>query len=591
MSIFDLLQSLERQTGKAFVLSQKPDISLVSFFDRLQEVDTSLEGVVTIRTGPYINIDIEVASWNRFLQTPFTYPTLPKKPGLFWFDYFSPNIAKQLHIGHVRNVNTGIALENLLRLRYEHVVTDTHLGDWGVQFGVLLWAIKQLGNAQSFTVTIAEQPLLVETNLKNSEPSTYYTYLYVWGNQQKEHFESFDTQVREEFLALTEGDTWALATWEQIVAECSLANKKEIELLGMRPHDYILGESTYEAETQTLVTFLEEAGLAHKNGKALYIDFSKINEEELDTALQSTLRSVVGGKDTDHELGRGYLISSTGYSTYLCRDLAARIVWARDYGASECLTLTDYAQNHAFNQLKLTCSWLASQASFETRYGESVVAMFKNKVGHLGYGRVVLKSGKMSTRKGNFVTAQDVLETTIVEAKKVLLEKNPEISPEELETKARIVTGAAIKWNDLKSTLQQDSTFDLQQLLSFEGNTGVYQLYTYARLQSILKRLAFEQQVEISNVGVLQPNELELARLVYILPYVIEDTVEKREPHRLSNALYTLTQKINRWYATTSVISEGNPARKAVLWQLLLRITEAHKLGLDLLGIETLDSL
>lgn len=593
MSIFDLQAYLLKKTGKHFVQSQKLESAVLSFFDRVQSIDTTFEEeVVAYRTGPYINIDLTEQAWNTMLQRTFTLPPFQQRAELFWIEYFSPNVAKQLHIGHVRNINTGIALQNLIQLRYPNIVFDSHLGDWGIQFGVLLWSVRRLQELHQtrFKVSIMDEEVIVDQQLLSEDPAAYYTYLYVWGNQQKASIPTFDDEVREIFLRLSKGDIHLKLIWQEIVEVCSKANEKEVRLLHMPTPDYVLGESVYEDELKRLLTFVEEHGLLVQDNKARYLDYSALSADRFSIDHQVMLQAVVG-KDTTQELGRGYWISSTGYSTYLSRDIAARIMWARDYEASHALTITDNSQAHHMRQVILACAWLSTLPEFLQAYGEKVVHLLRQGIEHIGYGRVVLKSGKMSTRRGNFVTAEDVIASTLSEAKTILKEKNPTISTDELDTNAQAVARAALKWNDLKTAIHQDSVFDLESLLSFEGNTGVYQLYTYARLRSILKKTTLALQSNAVNVANLNTEEKTLLRQLYLLPLIVQEALEKREPHRLTNWLTKLTQSINSWYSRHSVSAEANPVRQSTLFALVARLTEGQKIALELLGITPVDTL
>jgi arginyl-tRNA synthetase len=590
MSIIDLKSYLFQTTGKDFQVSQKPDTAVLSLFDRENNVslDTS-ENIVVSRIGPYLNIDLSASSYNAFLRQPFGLPVLSKIPQLFWFEYYSPNVAKQLHIGHVRNVNTGVALENLLRLHYETVITDSHLGDWGIQFGVLLWSIKKLGNTQQFEVTISEQPLTVTQELRSSDPALYYTYLYVWGNQQEANIPEFKELVREEFLKLSQGDATNTALWKSIIEHCSEANNQELALLNMRPADYVLGESNYDTAVQSLVEWLDIQGIAEQDGLARYIDYTKISADSLPDSIKPLLKALVG-KDGTNELGRGYLVSSTGYTTYLSRDIAARIEWVQKYGIDRALTITDSSQNHAFRQLIVACAWLTGFAEFDKKYGNKVAEVLRTNIGHIGYGRVVLKTGKMSTRKGNFVTAKDVIDSTLTEARTILQEKNPHIDPDLLETNSQAIARAALKWNDLKTAIHQDSTFDLDTILNFDGNTGVYQLYTYARLKSILAKNTVSESADIDS-SKLSPAEITLLRKLYLAPNSVTEAIKHLEPQRITNTLFDIAQSINAWYGTVNVTREEDPIRKTALLAMCQRSCEVLAILNDLLGITVVTSL
>ena len=590
MNSIDLKNSLTALTELPVKPSQKIDQAVFSIFDRENSLSiTNTQEYTTSKAGPFLNIDLSTESFNTILSTPFTLPVIQQSQDHFWLEYFSPNIAKPLHIGHVRNVNTGVAIENLLRLKYPNLTTDSHLGDWGVQFGIILWSIKQLKNSKDFTVIMNDIPATIDRSLEVTDPVDYYSKLYIWGNQQEESVEDFQGAVRQEFALLEQGDSENYTEWQKIVNACADANTSEVELLGMRPADYSLGESAYEKAVKELQSILDTHQLCLSSDKARYIDFTKILPESLPASIQPMLNALIGnGEDT--ELGRGYLISSAGYSTYLLRDVAARLVWARDYNADKMLTITDVSQNHHFRQIIVYCAWLAIQPEFVRAVGEQVAARLRDHIQHIGYGRVSLESGKMSTRKGNFVTAGSVIADTLAAAQKILKEKTPSIDTDVLTTNSEAITRAALKWNDLKTSLQQETKFSLESILNFEGNTGVYQLYTYARLNSILTKNSTESNGSVS-ANSLTPNELTLLRKIFLFSLTVEESLTSLEPHRITNSLYDLAQSANTWYSTTNVTHETDVNRKTTLLALCSRLTETLKAGNQLLGISTVSQL
>lgn len=584
-----LHKTLETQ-APGWKMSQRTDLALYSYFDQKNtlQVPNNSDYVIT-RTGPFVNIDASSKIYTEFLKTEYNLPELEKNHDLFWLEYFSPNVAKSLHIGHIRNINTGIAIENLLKLNYTHLVTDSHLGDWGVQFGILIWAVKQIENLESFTISLNEELVNVSQSLRAEDPVEYYMRLYIWGNQQEANYPMFAEEVRKEFVLLTQNDPLNTALWREIITECQVSYTPLTTLLGMKKPDYVLGESHYELLLEPLKRFLDKAELWEKDGLARYIDFASLDCNALDPKIQKLLRGLIQ-KNEGSELGRGYLISSTGYSTYLFRDLAARIEWAFHYQACISMTITDSSQLHHFHQLIVYAAWLANQASFQKSYPERVVFLLSNHISHLGYGRVTLQTGKMSTRKGNFVTAQEIVMATMQEALTIIEQKNPEYSESQKTEIAKLITASALKWNDLKVAIHQDSVFNPATILSFEGNTGVYQLYTYARLKSILSKNKKPNTKSI-NSELLTEREKTILRKLYLTPYQVQEAVIALEPHRICNLVYSIANDLNSWYASCNVTQESDLERKATLLAFCARSSEILKTMNQLLGIEVAEQL
>ena len=391
-------------------------------------------------------------------------------------DFVGANVAKKLHAGHMRNLNIGESLRRILKLKYPQLLSDNHWGDWGVNMGILIWGWK------------------MEANLENykKSPIDELTRIYVWANSQKENVEkwqNWDKLVRDEFVKLEQKDAENYTLWQDFVGQTKGNLEKDLKLMNVPTLDLDQGESFYEREVLNLWSFLEKNNIWQSDGKARFFDFEeickKLPESSENLQLQKTFAS----------FGRCYLVSSSGYTSYAFRDIAARIQWIRDLNATKMITITGNEQIHHFHQVFGICHYLASLNEFQAEFGQKVSdkLIWQNLV-HISYGFLTLQTGKMSSRKGNVLTISDLFLEVQTEARQILSQKSQITEQIELETKSAKITLAALKWYDLNRGSEENLVLNIAEILNFVGNTGVYQLYTLARLKSILKKNASNSQ-------------------------------------------------------------------------------------------------
>ena len=572
-------------TSAAFVIAKEQKIPPAVAAAHILASLNTVEGLKFTQAGPYINCQLgdEVFAYiliNTFVLSP------ANRDDKILFEYVSPNVAKPLHAGHLRNINIGESVFRLLKTQYKTVISDNHWGDWGVQFGILLWAIQEVqkrGNP-SLEIELNGQHITFEFGETNATIDSYVK-LYVWANQQKATMSNWDQLVRAEFSHLEKGDAVSRARWQHIVTVSQTEIGRQLTTLGVTPHDLNQGESFYESEMKQLAHFLEAQGIWQADINGRFFDFYNFKCENFDVISQKRLLSLApsGENTSDHQLGRGYLISTQGYTTYLFRDVAARIQWARDLHADAMITVVDHTQNHHLTQVFVVCAYLAQQPAFIAEYGADVSSRLSG--GHLkniGYGFITLPSGKMSTRKGNFLTAQEIIDPILAKASEKLGETvNKNI--------ARKVAIAAIKWADLSKDWISDAVFDAEKMLQFEGNTGVYQLYTIARLHSILRKNPIENQgIDATS---LNETEKEILTQIYGFELMVSQATDAMKPHQICNYLYSLASKLNSWYAKYQVSTEPNLIRKQTLLALCKKCTTHLTFALSLLAIEAVEEL
>ena len=408
--------------------------------------------------------------------------------------------------------------------------------------------------------------------------------------------------MRQEFLKLEQKDQTNYKHWQEFIMTTKLDLRLDLDLMGVPKHDIEQGESFYEADMNLLTAFLEKHSLWTAEDKARYFDFEILaqNWQGIDDEFRKKVSN----------FGRCYLISSTGYTSYCYRDVATKLQYARDLKADLALVVTDKTQKHNFDQAFSIICYLASLPKFKSEFGQEVAdRIVWQNMKHLGYGFLKLESGKMSARKGNVILLRDLVKDVQTEAKRIILEKTPNSDLNTIDIKARKIALAAIKWNDLKQSYEQDITFDINQVLNFVGNTGVYQLYTYARLNSVLKKLkAVEVQnshylgggktksfdegssiiINTNNPLNLHPIEQAILKQIWTLPEVIESMCDNYQIHLLTNHLYQLSNLINKWYNDVPILKDP---RNQFMKIFIIKIMENSKFCLNLLGIEVVDEI
>lgn len=523
--------------------------------------------------GPYLNIRLDTEFYSSLLTADLTSNLVESDARRVMLEYIGANVAKRLHAGHMRNLNIGDALRRILGLKYPNLVTDNHWGDWGVQFGVLLWAYKQNVNPAAY----AAGPKAQLDELQR---------LYVWGNAQEDTVENWAVLVRDEFVKLEQGDAQNRALWEEFVAVSKQELAHDLELFGIPAPDLEQGESFYEADMLSLREFMDKHNLWHSEGVARYIDFEELAKmwEGIDITLGASVAT----------FGRCYLISSNGYTTYAFRDVAARLQWSRDHKIELAITVTDKTQAHNFNQAFAIICYLATLPAFAERYGADTAARLKwDRLVHIGYGFLQLTSGKMSTRLGNVLGLPELVGEVSQAAAAIISTRSPELPAAERDQRARAVALASLKWADLNRDPLTDVTLDPEAITRFEGNTGTYQLYTYARLRNVLRRAGYVPSLELAGETQLSADQCHLLDMLYTLPSAVKVAAAEYRPNLIANYVYDLSDLANRWYVSSPKILEldQSDGRRSASLQLIDQVTKQLAFGLSLLGIETIEEL
>lgn len=449
-------------------------------------------------------------------------------------EYFQLNIAKSPHVGHLRSAVIGDSIKRMLLSQGYHAISDTHVGDWGTQFGFLLLKYKKLVPTQ--------QEIFISDI---SATAKAYTEIVEKAEDDPEVRE----QAKAEFAKLEHGDGENRKIWKKLVSTSMEELKKSAGRLGLLPFEEHRGESAYEKDMSAIVEEAIKKGIAQKKADgAIVVD---LNSEKLDEAV---------------------LIKSDGASTYLLRDLATIKYRKERWSFWKNLYLVDIRQSHHFRQVFRVAELLGFEG-----VGESE---------HVDFGFMSLPEGPMSTRKGTAISLDAVLDEASKRAINVIEKKNPDL--EGKEEAARKVGLGALKYFDLSHHRKSDIVFSWDNALSFEGNTGPYLQYTYARFKSILRKA---EELDKMNAVTLDNVEHNLLVSTLRLQEVIEDALKDFTPNTLANYLYHLAQKANEFYHSHPVLQEQDQDKKQLRLALAKRLTETLARGLWCLGIEVLEEM
>ncbi len=442
-------------------------------------------------------------------------------------EFSSPNIAKPFGIGHLRSTIIGNAIANICEFEGFNAVRINYLGDWGTQFGKLMFGYKKFGNEKKL----------------HADPINHLLELYVKVSKNK----TYDNKAREWFKKLEDGDNEAKMLWK-LFREFSLSEfKKTYKTLGIKFDEYS-GESQYRNKMKKVVAELEEKNLLKKSQGAKIVD---LQEENLGVCL---------------------IEKTDGTTLYATRDLAAAIDRYKKHGFEKMVYEVGQEQSFHFKQLFRILELMGYEWA-------------KNCI-HIPHGLYLDKDGKkFATRKGKTIFLKDILEETIELAKKEIKKRSPSIPKTKLEKRALKIAIAAIFYGDLKNNRSSDIIFDPKKFISFEGDTGPYIQYSYARASSILKKTKNQDKFKVYN---LETKELELVKKLAQFPEVVMASYKSLAPSLLANYSYQLAQIFNEFYHACPVIGSKQEAFRLALVQAFRQIL---KNSLQLLGIDVIEEM
>ena len=455
-------------------------------------------------------------------------------------DYSSPNIAKRMHIGHLRSTIIGDSIKRTLQFLGFHTLADNHIGDWGTQFGKLIVAYKNWLNKKSY----------------EEDPIGELERIYVQFSDEAKKNPALEDEAREELKKLQLGDEENQKLWKEFIDISLKEYNKIYDRLGVN-FDYYYGESFYNDMMPAVLEELKEKGIARQDQGALVVFFEN---DKLPPAI-------VQKKD--------------GSFLYTTSDLATMKFRKDELNVDEAVYLTDDRQQNHFKQI------------FEI--GEMLGEPYNYKKTHVVFGIMRFGDGMIfSSRSGNIIRLVDLLDEAKTQVKKVIDEKNPNIPEEEKEKIAEIVGSGAIKYFDLSQNRTSDITFTWDKVLSFEGNTGPYLQYTYVRIMSIFRKLK-EENINVENKDIILENmngvERELAVELLRFPQTVVKSYESYRPNIIADYLFDIAKLFNNFYNSNSILKEEN--KKVMDARILLAEKTAFilKQGLGLLGINTVDRM
>ena len=608
-------------TNRAFVLAKQEKKNPIELANQLklelenflQTIDENLE---VSTAGPYLNIDLKNSYWQQALLKP-AKPSLEKIDQSFVIDMFHPNVGKKMHVGHIRSGNLGEAMRRILSLKYEKVISDSYLGDWGIQFSYTTWGILNLPKLElEFSTIDLEKEAIPDLIDK-------FYKIYVKMNQLIEDKPEIRDECKANSKLLekglqneleTEGETKKfnfLHNLYQKIVQISLTQFVEAEdylNLNKNPDWLEVPKTLINQDTIARIKGKTGAHLTNSShidgkfdltlGESFYISFLKEFEYFVENGIATEEEGAIYVDLEEYKLGRCYLISSEGYSLYHSRDIICRIVYSGLFGFDKAITFADLRQKFGFLQLFKVLEILIEKDIYKDRaFGwltkeetQQAFQILKKQMAMFeGFGHLSLPEGAMSTRKGKIFEFSKLREMIEKKTETTLSEKSETEITTDLINKISV---ASLKWIDLHRDREQDVVFDVDQFLKFEGNTGVYQLYTIARLGTILQK-SDQGLLKIKDIDIstLNQTELEILKETFTREYTLEQITQNYKPHLLCNYLFSLASKINGWYAKYSVSNETDENRKNTMLAFCQYLINHLKQSLELLAIEPVEKL
>lgn len=465
----------------------------------------------------------------------------------FAVDYSAPNVAKEMHVGHLRSTVIGDTIVRMLEFKGHTVIRENHVGDWGTPFGMLIEHLLDLGEDRA------------ANELGVGDLDSFY-------KQARSKFvsdEEFANRSRSRVVLLQGGDAETLRLWRILVDESMRYFNEVYSMLGvMLTDDDIRGESSYQELLPEVVERLRESGdLEESDGADVVFPGGWVNRDG--EPLPMIIRKADGGYN---------------YST---SDLACIIDRVERLGCDGFLYVVGTPQKQHFEMV----FQVAKKAGFMSHNHQAV---------HVNFGSVLDTDGKvLKSREGEVIKLHDLLEEAIRRAEQSIDDKNPDLLGKEREEVARAVGIGAVKYADLSTERTKDYVFDWEKMLSFEGNTAPYLQYAYARISSIFRKWGgdreslttnFESLME-SELSTLRDEEILLSRRLVEFPSILDDSVSTFSPHKLCKHLHSIASSFASFYENCAILKEDNE----IISQRRLALCEATsrelKLGLEMMGI------
>lgn len=490
-----------------------------------------VEDVSATAAGPFLNLEVADAALAAAVLADARAPDFgAARQGLVTIvEFSSPNIAKPMHIGHLRSTVIGAALARLFARLGHRVIRINHLGDWGSQFGKLVAAWQRWGSEQEL----------------ERDPIQHLLDLYVRFHAEEAQDPELAEEGRRAFQALESGaDNATRATWKRFTTLSLREFARVYARLGVE-FDHLRGESWYEDRLPGLLEWLESRGVTETDGGAVIVRL-----DELGIATPCLVR-------TAH-----------GTTLYATRDLAAAKSRWEEFAFDQSLYVVGNEQSLHFQQF--------------TAVLERCGAAWAKRLEHIPFGLIRLAEGKLSTREGRVLLLADVLDKAVELARLAVEEKNPE-HPDKARAAEQVGVGAVL-FHDLKHQRTKDVLFDWKEVLSFEGDTGPYLQYTHARCVSILRKAGRVPPPD-ADAGLIAADARDLMVALGRLPGALREAAAKREPMVLAHALLKIGAAGNGFYREHRVLGAGSPALEDARLAVIDALRNALAIGLGILGV------
>lgn len=514
----------------------------------LEKLDiTDIADKVEIAGPGFINIFLSpqwVAKQAEYALADENLNVTPVEPQTIVIDYSSPNVAKQMHVGHLRSTIIGDASARTLSFLGHHVVRANHLGDWGTQFGMLIAYLEKKQNENAADMALSD--------------------LEAFYREAKKHYdedEVFAERARNYVVKLQSGDEYCRTMWRKLVDITMQQNQVTYQRLNVTlTEDDIMGESLYNPMLAGIVADLKAKGLAVESEGAtvVFLDEYKNKEGE-------PMGVIVQKKDG------GYLYTTT--------DIACAKYRHETLHADRVLYYIDSRQHQHLMQawtIVRKAGYIPDSMSLE----------------HHMFGMMLGKDGRpFKTRSGGTIRLTDLLDEAEERARVLIAEKNPDMDKEELNNVARVVGIGAVKYADLSKNRTTDYIFDWDLMLSFEGNTAPYMQYAYTRVASIFKRAEIDENALTQPISLTQSHERQLALRLVQFDETIMQVSREGTPHVMCAYLYDLAQTFSGFYENCPILSAEDENTRQSRLKLARLTARTLKQGLDTLGIETVDRM
>jgi len=442
-------------------------------------------------------------------------------------DFSSPNIAKRFSIGHVRSTVLGNSLKKIYELVGYKVIGVNHLGDWGTQFGKMIYALENFGSMK----------------MLQNDPIKNLNELYVKFHKEEKNNPEILLHAKKIFNELENGNEKYLSMWKEIKKHSLVEFQKYYKLLNV-DFDYFTGESFYNNKLNDVVERMKQFNILEKDQDAIIV---RLND--LPPALIS---------------------KSDGSSLYITRDIAAAIYRSEEFKADKLLYVVGNEQSLHFKQLQRVLN----------KMNENI------EIVHINFGLVMQNGKKMSTRTGDVQTLDYVLNKAIHMAKNIIEQKNPNLSNK--EKAAEKIAMSAIVYNDLKNEKHLNIDFNLANMLKFEGQTGPYLQYTSVRMSSLLQKIDSNLVLEMNTI--IDKSVFKLGLHISRIDEAIEKAYSENQPSIISRFAFELAQMFNSWYGNSKIITDNLEKTKSNL-SVVYSSKKTLDLCLKILGIEILNEM